>query len=348
MPRRNKGPYLKFLPQRGCYYIQWSETGRTKQRSTGTSDSGQANSQLAAFIAQYNHAHKAKGPIDPSEFSIADALVHYATERAPETKYPERIGYAIKGLLPFWGNLTVGDISRANCKAYLTARKVSTGTQIKELGVLSAAVKHAAAERHITYPPAVHKPPQPLGKDRWLTNSEAAALLNAARTSRGNTRLYLPLFIMLALYTGARKEAILSLRWTQVDFQNGRINFNAPGQVQTNKKRAHIPIPNRLLTFLRLARRRGTDLGYVVHLNGARLKDIKKSFDSAKERAGIEGINRHTLRHTCATWMAQRGVPLEDIGAWLGHTDPKTTMKYAHHHPDYMTRAKDGADRRKA
>jgi integrase len=40
-----------------------------------------------------------------------------------------------------------------------------------------------------------------------------------------DVRLYLPLFIVLGLYTGARKEAILSLRWPQIDLENKRINF---------------------------------------------------------------------------------------------------------------------------
>jgi integrase len=37
--------------------------------------------------------------------------------------------------------------------------------------------------------------------------------------------LYLPLFIVIGLYTGARKEAILSLRWSQIDLETSRINF---------------------------------------------------------------------------------------------------------------------------
>ena len=66
----------------------------------------------------------------------------------------------------------------------------------------------------------------------------------------------------------------------------------------------------------------------------------------ACKRAGIVGASPHTLRHTCGTWMAMRGVPLHLIGGWLGHTDNRTTELYAHHHPNHMDAARTAADRR--
>ena len=87
-----------------------------------------------------------------------------------------------------------------------------------------------------------------------------------------------PLFILIGLYTGQRKEALLSLRWSQVDLETGRINYNPPGRRQTNKRRPHVPIAPRLLPHLRRARRRGTDLGFVINRDGGRLGDIKKGF----------------------------------------------------------------------
>ena len=218
----------------------------------------------------------------------------------------------------------------------------------REFGTLRAAINYAKNEGRITWAPTVHLPPKPNGKDRWLRREEAAKLLNAARTGHESTRPYLPLFILIGLYTGARKGAILSLRWPQIDFEAGRMDFNEPGRARTSKGRARLPIPDRLLTFLRLARRRGTDLGYVIHRDGARVANIKRAFNSACEQGGIPNVTPHTLRHTCGTWMAQRGVPLDKIGGWLGHSDGRTTELYRHHHPDFMEEAKRAVDRRRA
>ena len=84
---------------------------------------------------------------------------------------------------------------------------------------------------------AVRRAEKPEGKDRWLTRPEAARLLNAARTGRSDVRLYLPLFVLIGLYTGACKDAILSLRWPQIDLDSKppRIDFRLPETRQTNK-----------------------------------------------------------------------------------------------------------------
>jgi integrase len=189
-------------------------------------------------------------------------------------------------------------------------------------------------------------PPKQEGKDRWLTYSEAARLLSAARGER-KSRLHLPLFIQLALYTGARSEAILSLKWfPQVDLDRGYIDFNPPGRVRNKKGRAMIPIPPKLRWFLEKAHARATS-PYVLAYHGEPIKRIIKGFHAACLRAGLEGVTPHTLRHTCATWMAQRGVDLHQIGGWLGHSDPRTTHLYAHHHPDHLRDALAAVERRR-
>jgi integrase len=376
MPRPNRGPYLKFLKHRGAFYIHWSEHGATRQRSTGTADSGEAEAALAAFI-QERRSSKRAGPRDPGEFPVADALTGYGEEHAPTKADPLRIAYAIQALVPYWSGMMVGDITKATCRGYVRYRDKAPGTVRRELIALQAAVNYAKDEGRIMWAPTVHLPTKPDGKDRWLTRSEAAALLSAARTGHPSTRGYLPLFILIGLYCGARKGAILSLRWPQVDLVNGRINFNEPGRERTSKGRAHLPIPRRLLFFLRKARERGSDLGYVLHRDGQRIANIKRAFNAACVDAGlaevcmvtkiVDGekqkvprlnakgepvmthtITPHVLRHTCGTWLAQAAVPLDKIGEWLGHTDSRTTRLYAHHHPDHMNEALNAFDRRRA
>ena len=161
------------------------------------------------------------------------------------------------------------------------------------------------------------------------------------------------------------------------------IDWNPPGRRQTNKGRSKIRIPRHLMTFLKLARKRGSDLGPVIHVTRSRtirdgeeekieeitapIADIKKAFNAAAVRAGFatpmvrrdgtpvldkEGeprmtnsITPHVLRHTCATWQAQRGVDLWKVAGWLGQSVARTTELYAHHHPDFMRESSDALDR---
>ena len=148
--------------------------------------------------------------------------------------------------------------------------------------------------------------------------------------------------------------------------ERGLINFNSAGRQQTNKRRPIIPIPRRLLLFLRLARQRGGELGYVINLHGRRIGNIRHSFAAAAIRGGLceaaldaDGgpmlhkngdpiyratVTPHTLRHTAGTWMAQRGVPMWEVAGYLGHSNERTAELYSHHSPDYLARARAALD----
>lgn len=347
MPRPNKGASLKWIAARRCWYIIWYEQGSPRKRSTGTADSREAEAILAAHIARKQTDGRA-GPRDPSAVLVTTVLTYYSENKAEHAADPVRIGYAIAALIPFFQSLSVADVTEETCRGYAKERGKKPATVRRELTTLKAAINFANGKL-ITRSVPVWMPTKPPGKDRWLTRHEAAKLLNAARNGRSDVRRYLPLFIVLGLYTGARKEALLSLNWTQVNFQTRRINF-ANGTT-TNKRRAHIPIPNPLMTFLRLAyKRRSSDIGPVIHDKGRRIIDIGDSrggsFGRACKDAGLSDVTPHVLRHTCGTWLAQKGVPLFKIGGWLGHTDERTTRLYAHHSPDYQDEALEAINRR--
>jgi integrase len=331
MPRHNQGPRLSRNEDRGgIYYINWTERGRSRERSTGTRDRGEAEIALADFLRTRN---RDVGPRDPAQILVTDILADYAEERAEHVKAPERIAYAILPLAAHFEGVTVGGVTPTACSDYSRTRKA--GTARRELGVLRAAIHHAHKAGRLSRVVPVALPDAPPGRDRWLTRAEAARLLRAA-LREPRVALYLPLFILIGLRTGQRKEAILSLRWNQVDLNAGRIDFNKPGVARTNKRRSRIPIPAILLPHLRRARLRGTELGYVVNDGGKRLGDIKKGFATACSKAGLTGVSPHVLRHTCATWLMQAGVSMWDAAGYLGMSRETLERVYGHHHPDYL------------
>jgi integrase len=160
-------------------------------------------------------------------------------------------------------------------------------------------------------------------------------LIRAARLDP-KAKLYMPLFILLGLYTGRRKEAILSLRWSQVDLKAKVINFEIEGRTRTKKRRGMVPIPDRLLPHLIRARRRGSDLGPVLHICGRPIQNIKKGFAAACGRAGIKGATPHTLRHTAASWLMMNGTPILETAKYLSMTERMVAETYGHHSPDWL------------
>ena len=342
MARRNQGAKLRWLAKRGVYYITWTERGRSRERSTGTADREQAET----IFAEWLHARgRGAGPSDPAEILVTDVLAEYARERGPRVAAPRVIGCAVDALTGFWQGRTVADVTPQTCGLYVEKRGRAANTMRRELNVLRTAINYAHRRGRITRPVAVELPDRPESRTRWLTGNEAARLLRASLRSP-KVRLYLPLFILLGLYTGRRKEAILSLRWPQVDLGAGRIDFEIPGRKRNNKRRGEIRIPEKLLRHLKRARKRGTDLGYVLHINGKRIGDIKKGFEAACARAGLQDVTAHVLKHTSITWSMQNGTPLWKAAGFYATTEQVIERIYGHHHPDYQREASENAGRR--
>ena len=344
--RPTSAPRCEPLPQKGratVYYIFWHDGKKQQRLSTRTGDRREADKIFARWLLDHEAEQCGElpaGACHPHEVAIGDILGAFAEKRGPNVRFPQRIGYAIKRLAEWWGDRKVDAVFPDSCNAYRDARLeqgVKLATVSKELSVLRASLKWGLKNNKLTSIPFVETPPPQDPKDRWLTRDEAARLLWSAR-KEPKSRLHLPHFILLGLYGGARSEAILSLQWTQVDLVNATIDFNPPGRVRTKKGRAKNPIPPQLLWFLRQAHARATS-PYVLSYQGKPIKRIVHGFRNACKRAGIEGVTPHTLRHTCATWQAQAGVDLYQIGGWLGHSDPRTTQLYAHHHPDHKKQA---------
>jgi integrase len=69
-------------------------------------------------------------------------------------------------------------------------------------------------------------------------------------------------------------------------------------------------------------------------------RPLRKAFKHAVRLAKLEGgITPHTLRHTAATWLMQRGVDLWQAAGFLGMSVETLERNYGHHHPTYMQEA---------
>lgn len=74
-------------------------------------------------------------------------------------------------------------------------------------------------------------------------------------------------------------------------------------------------------------------------INGEKIISFHKAFNRAKEKAGLKDITIHTLRHTYASHLANKGIPLLTIKDLLGHSDIKTTTIYSHLSNEHLQNA---------
>jgi integrase len=212
---------------------------------------------------------------------------------------------------------------------------VGDGTIRRELSVLRAALRwqDPNTKAVVALPPAA--PP----KDRYLTTSEFQSLLAAAQAS------HVKLFIVLALATAARKEALLTLTWDRVDLSRGIINL---GRGVRQKGRAVVPVNDFAREWLQKAQAAAVS-DFVIEWAGGAVASIRTGFDAACAKAGFTDVTPHVLRHTAAVWMAEAGVRMSEIAQYLGHRDSRTTERvYARYSPEYLQTAAAALDPRRA
>ena len=79
---------------------------------------------------------------------------------------------------------------------------------------------------------------------------------------------------------------------------------------------------------------------HFVEFNGRPVTSVKTAFRSAVRLAGLgPRISPHTLQHTAATWLMQRGADPWQAAGYLGMSLEVLLNTYGHHHPDYLSDA---------
>lgn len=368
MPRQSKGARLWLRPARrkGGRLIAnavWIIVDGNMHVATGClkHQVGEAEKRLAAYIGGKYRPSRLAQEID--QIDIADVLSVYLDDCGPRITDQPKFERCIARLNDYWGGKTLSDVTAAECRAYAHSRGKTGGTRT-DLETLRAAINHHAKENLHYGTVRVTLPPKGPPRDRWLTRDEAAKLIWACwryrerqTVHRGRQKglqittdkrplQHLARFILIGLYTGTRASAIASaspyrdMGHSFVDLDQGIYYRLAIGRRATNKRQTPAPIPPRLLAHMRRWVRRGVVTSHFVEWQGAPVKSVKTGFRHAVALAGLWGkVTPHTLRHTAATWLMQRGVPIWQAAGYLGMSAQMIERTYGHHHPDYMRSA---------
>jgi integrase len=276
-------------------------------------------------------------------------------------------------LADFWQPFTLADIDGRRCREYVQwrvgqpwksarpekthrqPRLVTEGAARRELEDLRAAINYHRSEGFCSEIVAVRLPAKSEPRDVWLDRSEAARILWAAwrakqvmrdKTTKRDVGKHIARFLLIGLYTGTRHAAICGAAFQPaigrgyIDLERGVFYRLRKGAKTTKKKQTPVRLPARLLAHIRRWYRLGKASHAVVEWNGKPVKSVRKGFEAAVARAGIEKhVTPHTLRHTSATWMMQNGADLWQAAGYLGVTVAMLERVYGHHHPDYQVEA---------
>lgn len=350
MPRPAKPPRLELRRdgtdrdgrERYVWIIRDKGTDRRTGCTEGERDS--AEKRLAEYLAD-KHANKPAKGGKSDTISLAEVMRVYVMEHAPSTASPHLIAEHVDGLAGFWGPKNVSEIKGATCRKFAGGRKQSIAR--RQLETLRAAVNYFHKEYGLDPVPAFTMPPKHSARERWLTRKEAARLLRSARGMP-----HLRRFILIGLYTGTRSGAILGLKWLPsidsgwIDLDAGVMHRSGAAQRKTKKRQPPAKLPPRLACHLRRWKRMDGGIRHIVNWNGSSVQSIKKAFRSARKNAKLDqDVIPHSLRHTAATWLMQKGVEPQKAAGFLGMTQEMLERTYGHHHPAFQSQAAEAIGR---
>lgn len=173
---------------------------------------------------------------------------------------------------------------------------------------------------------------------RFLTEAEAGQLLDALR-ARDCESLYE--MSVLALDCGLRFSEIAKLEWHDVDMDNRTMTVRA---AKNTRNRAAYMTTRVYEMFLGMERA-ASGLVFPARGGGQRRQVSKTFFDVVDDLGLNDGRapeNRcvfHSLRHTFASWLVQRGVSLYEVQRLMGHKTISQTERYAHLSPTHLREA---------
>jgi integrase len=151
-------------------------------------------------------------------------------------------------------------------------------------------------------------------------------------------------FILCAVRTGMRRGELRGLRWCDVNFGARNITVQrafVEGVLGTpkNHKPRTIPMAPDLEAALRA--RRGSGEEFVFAVNGGPVGEHRMYLALARlsSRVELRPIGWHTMRHTFASHLVMRGVPIRHVQLLMGHSSVKMTERYAHLAPSSLESA---------
>jgi len=160
-------------------------------------------------------------------------------------------------------------------------------------------------------------------KERYLSSDEAQRLYTQLQQSDNQMLQYI---VPMLILTGARKREVLDARWEDFDFD--RLHW----RIHTTKlgKPRFVPMSDGVVSLLGSIQRLDCQWVFANPKTRKPYVSIFCSWNTARTKAGLADVRIHDLRHSYASFLVNAGRSLYEVQRLLGHTQIKTTQRYAH------------------
>ena len=350
-----RGFGVRVRPNGRITFILQYRTNDKRQRRRKIADFGVLTVDEARKEAVIQLGALARG-VDPALYSdleqaiptVAEFAKRYLKDHAEVHKKPRSVAEDRRNLAnhvcPALGHLRIDAVTKADIEKFHRSKRAAPIMANRCLALLSKIF--SLAEEWPRQPKSKHRPELPPARaldsnpcrkikkfkerkqHRFLPTQEIERLgiaLTAAETD-GKIQPGAIAAIRLLLFTGCRRQEILSLKWQYVDFDHACLRLP---ESKTDAKVVHLSAPA-LEVLSNIQKVSGNDHVIIGQRRGAHLVNIQKPWGRIREAADLADVRLHDLRHTYASTAAASGLSLPMIGALLGHKHASTTQRYAH------------------
>jgi integrase len=293
------------------------------------------NTQFARWKAD---AYRGDNPFEErrKDVTLNEALTDYIERRLKTTaKNPERAAKDAQGTYdrycpPSWKNRQLDGIKKQHILDRHKEIGKDHGHRTADAFLELIRAVYNWAKEHMAWTgenPASNVVPFPKTRRRRFLNAEEIKRLFAAMANEPSRDLQH--FVIMALFTGARKGDIFSARWENISFDPAAWTIPNP----KSREPYVVPLMSEVVEILKDRQehaKEGVPWVFPSHGKTGHLTGFKQSWPKLLKRAKITDFTVHDLRRTLASWQAQQNVSLFTVGKSLGHHDAGSTQIYAY------------------
>jgi integrase len=346
-----KGFGCKITPSGTRSYFLYYRTKAGRQRRPQIGRHGHISAEEARDIARLWLGDIARGE-DPSGSRLAirsaptvsdlatKFLADHSKDRNSTGTYYNYCRMVERFVEPMIGSMKVQEVTRADISRMHEKLRTTPYQANRVLGMVSKIMNLAEVwglRPEGTNPTRRIPKYKELKRERFLSAAELGrlgeALAEAERTTTEKPAVIAA--IRLLVLTGCRLSEVLTLKWAFIDFERGTARLP---ETKTGPRTVHLGAAA-LRVLSDISRQDDNPYVLVGGKPGGHLVNLQKPWHRLRQKARIEDVRLHDLRHSYASIAAGLGEGLPMIGKLLGHTQASTTHRYAHLADDPVTKA---------
>jgi len=228
-------------------------------------------------------------------------------------------------LIPYFGNLQISQISKNKIRKLMFDMESKPVMANKAYNLLSHMFNIAIEWGMLNENPIRGIKKYPEEKRNVFLNFEQIEQLIEVLNKDGSIS---SMAIKIMILTGARKSEVLNATFDQFDLINHY--WNKPCNSTKQRKTHTIPMSDKVIKIVTYLRKQQSGKYLFANYKGQPMQDIKKKWQKIRLEINMSHLRLHDLRHSFASFMANKGIPVRLISELLGHTNIQTTLRYAH------------------